>query len=251
MLYTTVQKVREESGFVGNNNVSDSFISNIIQLSSSKIDSIIADAYELPLPVFYKNYVEFSGLGEATAAGIELTIGGDTYTVSVTEDMTPGQVTDAFITQLMAVTDLDFVLVNNVGQGEVISIVTKVGGEPSDVLISVNDTTINGIDISISGVHATAVSVVEGIATCLSCARLLTIDYGPESQDTDKEGKALAKDCMEMLDMIASKTLKLRDYEGNELVTSSHETISFYPTESSRTDSQNPTANKVTRNKKW
>jgi hypothetical protein len=251
MLYTTTQKVREESGFIGNDNISDAFISNVIQLSCSKIDAIIADAYTLPLPTFYKNFIEFSGLGDDTPADIELTINGVEYTVNVTDGMTPQQVTDAFTALIMAVTDLDYVLVNDIGQGSIITIATKSGGTISDVQMSVTADSVNGIECDIRGVFATTVPVIEGIATCLSCARLLTIDYGPESQDTDKEGKALAKDCMAMLDMIASKELKLRDYEGNELSVSEHETIAFFPTEASRTDAVNPTANKVTRNKKW
>ena len=57
MAYTTVTKVREEAGFVGNSNISDAQIDNVISLVQSEIDSSVSDVYSLPLPT---NFMLFS-----------------------------------------------------------------------------------------------------------------------------------------------------------------------------------------------
>lgn len=243
MQYTTVSEVRADVGFVGNTNISDSFIQNLITIAQSTINSRISDVYQVPIPKFYKNLISFTGNGSG-AGTMTFTIDGVAYAVSITSGMTAAQAADALRTLLLADTDKDFYLADDLGQGADVGIISGQNGLAADVTVTVDSETVAGITTAIDGVVASTIPMINGICRYLVGGRLLNIDYGPESQNTTKEGDSLIEAATTLLDDIANKNLKLLDPAGTELATADTQSLAFYPTEASRDDAENPTANK-------
>ena len=123
--------------------------------------------------------------------------------------------------------------------------------DSAEVTITANDTPQGGIAATAGTVTATAVPTVEMLATEIAAAYVLMVEYGEEAQDTTKDGAKRLAIWTETLENIRDKREKLRDFAGAELPTSTTRTISFFPTDASEEDEDNPTTSRMTMNKKW
>ncbi len=247
-MYTRITNVREVAGFTGNSNVSDAFILRQITRADGMINSYVSDAYALPLPNFYKQTIAFSGTGSGTST-MTITINGTSYTVAVTSGMTAGQAADLF--RRAAMNSDDFI-VDQLGNGATVYMIARDSGDPTDVTISSTDPqTVAGITATGGSIVEVAPPMVEYLSTEIAAAIVLTTEYGPEAQDTDKDGLKRLAVQVKTLENIKNKVEKLFDYEGVELPASSTKRISFYPTAASEEDEEDPTANRITMNTKF
>ena len=250
--YTTPTEVRQESGFGDNANITDVQIASIIDLVENEIDSRISKVYSLPMPIFYKNTIIFSGVGDGSGT-MTITIDGQDYVISITDGITASEVADLFRVEILANTDKDFLLEDMLGHGEVVSMVSNNQSEtPTDVSITSTDPqTVSGITATGGTTTGYPIPLITSIARGMAGAKLLIQEYGEEAQDTTKDGFARMKIYQSLLDEIAVKKLALIDFNGDELTRSSGDRISFYPTEASRNNANNPTENKFTMNDKY
>jgi hypothetical protein len=255
--FTTVTKVREIAGFVGNANVSDAQIASYIDMATNQVQAKIGDVYAIPLTRNFENTVVFSGTGTGTSA-LTIIVNSINYVVTVAVGMTGAQAADAFRAVVLAESSATF-KVNGVGGGSTVTMTSCNSDEDlANVTITSTDPqTVDDITATGGTVSEVAPALIEGITGQIAAAYLLLQEYGPESQDTDKDGaKKLAifdgdVDTPGMLTQIQLKKMKVFDCEGNELATSTTQQISFYPTTASRTDDEDPTANQFTINGKF
>lgn len=248
-MYTTVAKVRAVSGFTGNSNVSDSFIASLIIRAESYIRSFISDAYALPLGKYYQQTIVFSGTGSG-ANTLTITIDGASYAVTTASSLTAAQAADRFRT---AAEDSDSFITDGLGNGATVTLWSKGAGDSGEVTITSTDPqTVSGITATGGTVTETAPPLVEMLATEIAGAYLLMVDYGPESQDTTKEGQSRLALCTTTLEAIRDKKEKLFDFQGNELANSSTKSLSFYPTTASDDpEAVDSTGNRFTMTKKF
>lgn len=246
--YTTVAKVRECAGFVGNTNISDAFFVGMIRKGQSKVNGYISDVYTLPLVKFYENTIVFSGAGTG-AANMTITIDGANYVVAVTNLMTAAQAADAFRT---AALDNTSFVTDGIGSGTTVTIDSKLEDDPTTVTITSTDPqTVQGIVATGGTVTEVAAPGVRDITTELAAAYSLIVEYGPEAQDTDKDGfKRLALWKAE-LKAIQSKEIKLYDYSDVELARATTQRMKFFPNNASEDDEDNPTESRVKMNMKF
>ena len=252
--YTTVAKVREAAGFVGNSNVPDSQIQSYIDNATAMVDSGISNVYQLPLPKFFENTITFTGTGSGSGT-MTITIQSINYAIAIVNGLTASAAADLFRTAVLAQTSATF-QTDGLGNGATVTLNNCNQNElPGDVTITSTDPqTVQGVTSTGGSVLEIGASLVESITRQIAAALLLIQEYGPESQDTDKDGyKKLAvfvgdPESTGFLVQISNKTMKVFDCSGTELPASSTKQVSFFPTEASRTDEEDPTANKITMN---
>lgn len=243
-MYTTVTKVRQASGMVGNTNITDAFISSIIARAENTFDSSVGDAYTLPLPKYYTQTIVFSGTGSG-ALTMTITINGESFAVVIASSLTASQAADRFRTASASATSF---VTDNLGSGATVTIYSKVADDSADVTITSTDPqTVSGITATGGTVTQVTLPFVEAIVTDIAVARLMIVEYGPESEGTDKDGYKLLALAMSTLKSIKTKAEKLYNFVGVELPVASTHRLSFYPTTASQTD-ENDTSNKFTMN---
>ena len=247
-MYTTVTNVRQSGGFVGNANVTDAFISTQITRAESLINSYISDAYALPIPSYYRQTIVFTGTGTGTAT-MTITIDGVDYEIDITLGMTATQAADAFRTATLGLSGF---IADGLGAGTTVTIYSCESGDPGVVTISsTNPQTVAGITATGGTIVAIAPPLLEALATEIAVAFLLITEYGPEAQDTDKDGFKRLALWEETLKRIASKNEKIFSFCGEVLAGSSTKRISFFPTTGSVDVDGQPIVNKITMNKKF
>lgn len=248
MNYTTVTKVRQSGGFVGNNNVTDAFISSQITRATALVNSYISDAYALPIGKFYTQTIVFSGTGSGSST-MTITIDGEDYTVAVVSSQTAAQAADLFRT---SAEDNSSFVTDGLGSGATVTMYSKVAGDSTDVTITSTDPqTVTGITATGGTVTNIAPPMLEALATEISVAYLLITEYGPEAQDTDKDGFKRLAQWVDVLKMIAKKQEKLFDFTDTELSRSSTKRLSSFPVTGSLDADGVPIENKVKMNQKF
>lgn len=248
-MYTNPTRVRQVSGFVGNTNISDAFITNQIMRAESLINSYISDQYTIPLSRYYTNTITFSGTGSGSAT-MTITIDGTGYAVAVTDSLSASAAADLFRTA--ALTSNNSFITDSLGAGTIVTIWSQDGDDVAQVTISSTDPqTVQGITATGGTVTQVAPPFVEALATEIAAAYLLIAEYGPEVEGSDKDGYKRLAMWMETLKNIAEGKEKLFDYDGDQLSRSTTRQFSFYPTEASEEDDTDPTFSRLTMNKKY
>lgn len=248
MAYTTVTKVRQSAGFVGNSNISDAFISSQISRAQSYVNGFISDAYAMPLGKFYTQTLTFSDAGTGSGT-MTITIDGASYVVAVTNGLTAAQAADLFRT---AALENDSFVTDGIGSGATVTIHSRTSGDSTDVTISSSDPqTVAGLTVTGGTVTEIAPPMVEAATTGIAVAHLLITEYGPEAQDTTKDGLIWFERWTEVLKNIASKKEKLFDFTDTELPRSSTKRLGFFPATSSVDADGNSISNQVTMNAKF
>lgn len=246
--FTTVSKVREVSGFTGSTNVTDAFISRLITRADSMVNAHVGDVYSLPVGKYYSQTIVFSGTGSGTAT-MTITINGTNYTVAVVSSQTASQAADLF--RASAASSTSFV-VDSLGNGATVTFYSKVANDSTDVTITSTDPqTVSGITATGGTVTEIAPPMLEMLSTQIAAAYLLIAEYGAEAQDTDKDGNKLLALWRGVLEDIQAKKEKVFDFAGVELTRSGTKRLTFYPNDTSETDTTNPTASKFTMNQNW
>mgnify|MGYP001567108090 CR=1 FL=1 len=245
MGYTTVTKVRQASGFVGNNNVSDAYVSAQITRADSIVNSFISSIYTLPLKKHYTQTVVFSGTGSG-AGTLTMIVGGLSFAVTIASSLSASQAADRFRTA--ALNNVQFVT-DGLGSGATVNLYTIDGDDSAQLTITSTDPqTVAGITATGGTVTEIAVPMVEYLSTEIACAQLLIIEYSAEAQGTDKDGYKRMAAAKAILKGIQSKLEKIFDFASVELAMATTANLSFYPTELSRTDADDPTENRMTMN---
>lgn len=243
-MYTTIAKIRQVSGFVGNSNISDAYISSMLLGAESLINSYLSDAYTLPIGKYYTQTITFSGTGSGNGT-MTITINGEDYVVAITGSLTASQAADLF--RVAALENSSFVT-DGIGSGATVALYSIDANDATDVTVTTATQTVSGITATNGTVTEIAPPLLEVLATEITAASLLINEYGPESQDTDKDGYKRLAMWEKILKNIANKTEKVFDFAGQELPRSTTRTVVFYPDAASRTG-DDPTANKATMNK--
>ncbi len=233
---------------VGNTNITDAFIASIVARAENTFDSYVGEVYTLPLPKYYSQTIVFSGTGSGTST-MTITINGESFLVVMSVGLTASAAADKFRTAAASATSF---VTDNLGSGATVTIYSTVAGDSTDVTITSTDPqTVSGITATGGTVSQVVIPFVEALVTDVAVARLMIIEYGPESQGTDKDGYKLLGLATSALKSIQKKNEKLYNFVGVELPRAATRRLSFYPTTASQDDSDNPTANKITMNRDW
>ena len=250
-MYTTVTKVRQAGGYVGNSNISDSYISGLIRRGDNFIDSVISNVYTLPLPKYYEQAIVFTGTG-AGSANMTITIDGSNYVVAVTNGMTASEAADAFRTAASVSSNTSFVT-DGLGSGATVTIHNYSQESDSDevTITSTDPQTVQGITATGGTVTEVSIPTLEWLSTQHAVAQLHIDDYGAESQDTDKDGfKRMAK-VEEVLDGIKNKDESLFDFAKNILPVGTTQQLRYAPTSTTEDEYGTTMKAKFTINKKY
>jgi len=246
--YTTVTKVRQSGGFVGNSNVTDAFISAQITRAQSYINSYISDVYSLPIGKYYTQTIVFSGTGSGSGT-MTISIDGEDYDVAVTSSLTAAQAADLFRTAALS---NDSFVTDGLGAGATVTIYSKESGDSTDVTISSTDPqTESGITATGGTLTEIAPPLIETLATEIAVAYLLITEYGVEAQDTDKDGFRRLSEWTTVLKNIAKKVEKIFDFTDTELARSNTKRLSAFPTASSQDADGRDVVDKIKMNDKF
>lgn len=225
-MYTTVTKVRQVAGFVGNSNVSDAFVSSMITRSEGLVNSYLSDAYTMPLEKFYEQTIVFSGAGTGSST-MTITIGGESFAVTISSGLTASEAADLFRT---ATEDSAVLIVDGLGSGATVTFHSVEGNDSTQVTITTTDPqTVSGITATGGTVTQVSVPLIENLTTEAGAAYLLMTEYGAEAQDTDKDGAKRLAIVREILEAIRKKKEKVFDFAGVELARSDTFSIAFFP----------------------
>lgn len=247
-MYTTVTKVRQDAGFVGNSNISDSFIASKIVKAQGIINSRLSVAYILPLPKYYARPIVFSGTGSGTGT-MTITIGGESFVLAITSGMTAAAAADLLRT---AALDSEVVVQDGIGNGATVTLYSLEGDDVTQLTITTTDPqTVAGITATAGTTVEQAVPVIEALATDIAVAYLFITEYGKEGQDTDKDGFRRLAMAKAALKDIAEGTDQIYDFAEEELPRSARSVIKFYPTTASQTDLDHPTENRLRIDRKY
>lgn len=253
--FTTVQKVREAAGFVGNTNVSDAVVAGYIEVATNQVEAKLGDVYQIPLLQNFENTIVFTGTGDSSLS-MTITINSVSYVIAITNLMTAAAAANLFRAAVAAESSATF-KTDGSGNGATVRLIScETDEDIANVTITSTDPqTVAGITSTGGTAVAVGPPLVQSITTQIAAAYLLIQEYGPESQDTDKGGF----DRMGFFDgdqknpglltQIQQKSMKVFDCEGNEITRSGTQQAVFFPTEASRTDTTDPTENRFTMNK--
>ena len=251
MYYTSIAKVREYSGFADSTLVSDAFIDRQIARAESIIQGNIGSVYTLPLAYFWQNTITFSGAG--TGAGtMTITINGISYAITIASGTTAAQAADAF-RRAVANAGASATFEADSVSDAVVTITadnqTKTAGDVT--LTSTDPQTVAGITATGGTLVQVTTPYIEYLATEIATAYILLVEYGAEAQDSDKDGAKRLALVEKELKSIREKKTKLFDNGGTELALRSSGRLSFYPTDASEEDVDDPTPFRFKMNDKY
>lgn len=247
-MYTTVEKVRQDSGFVNNTNVTDAFISQKIIEAEGLINGYISRVYALPLPRYYTRQIVFSGTGSGTGT-MTVTIGGESFVLDITSGLTAAQAADLL---RAAAASSEVIVTDGMNSGATVLVYSRDGNDPDQLAItSTNPQTVQGVTATASAIADAIVPMVATMATQIAAAFVLIVEYGKEAQDIDKDGfrrLALAKAALKE---IADGLARIYDFAGEEIPRTDTTRVRFYPTRASRCDPNHPTKNRLPIDKRY
>lgn len=120
-MYSTIEFVREISGFSDDTKVTDSIVKRKIQVADSVVDGALSFRYVVPLKYYVQRTITFSGTGTGTGT-MSVTIGGITYSVAIELGTTAKQAADIL---RVAIITQDLIRVDATGSGAIVEIVSK------------------------------------------------------------------------------------------------------------------------------
>jgi len=182
-MYTTIEKVRELSGFDDTVNITDTVVRGKIITASSMFDSAIRGRYSLPLFYHRSNTLTFSGTATGNAT-MTIVINGVDYNLSILNLMTASQVADLF----RDLTSTDFAIDRFYGE-EQVKIISKSCSSADSSQVTVSNAPLTaGISVAIGTIQDSYPAIVDQVVADIACALLLIDNYGVESADTNKDG---------------------------------------------------------------
>jgi len=255
MAQTTESKVRELSGFDNTTNITPATVTGKITLAEGIVNSAVGRRYALPIPFHRENTITFDG--PATGSGtMSIVVNSTNYAITITSGMTAARVAELF--RLAAVDSDDFIVHIN---GAVATLISKTDSTDISTADAEVDVTSVPATEGVTGTIGTRADryppLITELAAEIAAALLLMDNYGIESEDTPKDGEKRMTNAMDMLAKIqgsdeAEALISLFDeVTGLELDSGIQDTPSFHPTNTSKTDDDNPTAAKLTINDVW
>ncbi len=255
-MYTTTSKVRELSGFDDVTLIPDSIVSGKISAAEGMFDSACASIYTLPFTYRIQNTLTFSGVGVGGDT-MTITINGTGYDIAITADLTASEAADLF--RISAIGSADFKVVDSIGGGEVVTIVSlTTSSSLTTALAEVNITdasTTEGVSGTIGTRENRYAPIIDQITAEMAAALLLIDNYGIEAQDTPKDGRTRIDMINETLQKIqqvheSGQVIKLFDeITKEELAISASGSSGFLPNVTTNNDTDDPTSAKIGINK--
>ena len=252
MSYTNVSKVREISGFDDTTLVSDVIVKGKISSAEGMFDSAVASIYTLPFAYHQQNTLTFSGTGDGSGT-MGIVVNDETYSITISLDLSASEAADLF--RIAAIDSSDFKIVDSVGDGEQVLIVSKTDSSSlATSLAEVNITsapTTAGISGAIGTRSSRYAPMMDQITAEIAASLLLLDNYGLEAQDTPKDGAARMERINETLQKIqqvhkSGQVIKLFDeITKEELTISTSASVNFLPNTSTNSDVDDPTSAKM------
>lgn len=232
MLYSSIEETLLTAGLENNSDITDALVNSKLLFAKGIIDGVIGDIYQLPLGLFYKNKITFTGTGTSTAT-MTVTIGGNDFALSVISGLSATQVADLLRNAIIDDTD-DSIELDEIQDGAIVRIISHSTGSATPVTITSTDPqTVGGITATGGTVEPVAQGVIRQISMEIAAALLLKIAYGDEAEGSDKDGQARFEQALDMLTKIKEGDIKLYDNDGTELTTATTARMGFYPNDTS------------------
>lgn len=248
-MFTTIAAVRELTGLVDNDNVTDSYIQEQINRAQGVMLSKLSARYILPIPTYYTNTLAFTGAGTGTGV-MTFTINASTYVINITNDMTASQAADAFRLAASVSANTDFVT-DPILSGATVNLWSAKPNWPQGCAISVAVTPVEGIVVTVGTETIIQIPTLEHICAELTADYIQLAGYGPEMQNTDSGWKDKKKDTMLELEELHLDEMYLFDFAGNILPQAAMAVPVFFPTQASQNEWPDPTYNRGRMNKQF
>lgn len=247
-MITTIEKVRELSGFDNSTNITDAVVRGKILTAEGMVESAVGARYALPIPYHKSNTLTFGGAGSGSGT-MAIVINGTTYNITIANGLTASQAADLFRT---AVKDSVDFITDSLGSGAVVLLISITDSSDTDTSYDeVNITsapTTNGITGTIGTRIDRYPPFLEQLAAEIAAAMLLQDNYGAEAEDTDKDGNkkmGIADIKLQRIQGVDTETgLKINIFDEitkAELPASSIDIPSFRPSTTTNEDEDDPT----------
>lgn len=214
-MYTTVQKVREFSGFDDPSKISASVIAGKIAMADARINGALKSIYTLPLPYHRENTITFSGAG-AGSGTLTITINSTNYDVAITSGLTASQAADLF--RVAAKNSDDFITlsyVNDETNDAIVTIISKTDSTDLTTADAEVNITSAGSAAGMSSAAGTRQDrypqAIEQLSAEISSALLFMDNYGIEAQDTSRDG-------VQRLERLEKTLKQIQNGDDNELL---------------------------------
>jgi len=237
MLCTIIDVKQSSSLFRNNTNITDAEYLRKIQMAESIILGRVGRKYTMPLGKYYENTLTFSGTGSTTGS-MTITINGTAYVLAITSGLTAIGAADLF--RIAAANSSDFI-VNGLYSDEQVTINNQTADSYAEVTISSATQTVAGI--TVTNGNRQEVGIPDLRAVCAECASAFFLMNVVNDQGRSEGQLIMEKTVEPFLQKIDTGYIKLYDFEGNELATSSDNLIETYPNSASSDDEDNPTDN--------
>jgi phage tail sheath gpL-like len=251
-MMTTEAKVRELSGFDDTTNITSATVLGKISIAESMVNSAVGRRYALPIAFHRSNTLTFDGTGSGSGT-MTIVVNGTNYDITISSGLTAARAAELF--RLAAVNSSDFVVRLNGAEATIISKTatdgtTDIGTADDEVNITAAPTT-SGISATIGTRGDRYTPVLHEMASEIAAALLLKDNYGPEAEDTPKDGEArlaAIRDQLSYIQAINENELQLDLYDevtGLPFESGTQDSPEFHPDDTSFSDSDNPTAPKI------
>lgn len=239
-MYTTIENVRQFSGFDDATKITGATIRNKISMADAKLDASIVYRYALPIPYHRQNTITFSGTGNDTGT-MAIVINGVTYNVAITVGLTAMQAANLFRNAAIASTHFNVDVISTESSDVIVTIISKTDSSvlltaDAEVTISASPTT-KGVSGAIGTRADRFPPFITQLSTEIATALLYMDNYGIEAEDTPKDGVARMERLDKMLAQLQGTsgdgiTLRIVDeITKTELAQSSSGLASGFPTD--------------------
>lgn len=249
--YTTIEKVRQISGFDDTTKITDEYVESKICDAAGIVDSSISTYYQTPVQGHIQNCIEFSG--DATEdIQMDITVNSVTYSFDVANGDSSATVANKF--RNAASSSVDFVT-NPVGSGSKALLVAKdcTGNQSLQMQQVTVDSisSVGGITTNVVGFSTYYPETLNWITAEIAADLILSDNYGVEAQDTPKDGNQRLVNAMNFLKSFQEATettpyMKIMDNIcGTEIPNSTFSDPEYLPNEITNNNQSNPTTPNV------
>ena len=206
-MYSSIDLVREISGFQNTTNIPDSKVRGKIEIADSMVKGSLAHRYRLPLSYHPENHINISG--EAAEAGtISVVVNSQNFSIDVELGEGAADIADKL---RLAMRNNGAFITDPVTSGVA---VTLIAIKDSDLLVEANaavtvGTITNPVDGVVIGVDFDLTKrfppLVRQLSASIAAGLLLIDNYGVEQQGTSLDGTARVDEAVKILASIQGK----------------------------------------------
>lgn len=250
-MYSSVNLVREFSGFDSQSNITDPVVRGKIEMADSMIDGKVSIRYQMPLTYRKENTIAFSGTASENTT-MTVTINGTGYDIAVSNGDTASEVADAVRAGLSAVTTLH---TDPQGSGGTVLLISD--EDSSDTTTAAAQVNVSAVD-AVAGLTITIGTVLDRypplirqLSAEIAAGLLLVDSYGVEQDGRPTNGSERIMRAEELLqkiegDLTTNRYQRITDeITKAELPTNEEREVASYPNLTSYNSASDPTTPRV------